>query len=74
MGEEIPVQFLRLLPYNLYLFAIHQTPSSLCVSRLLIYRVCSVCSKEQEEGAEIGFTSDLPTLQMFYLALIFPIQ
>lgn len=55
MGEEIPVQFLRLLPYNLYLFAIHQTPSSLCISRLLIYRVCSVCSKQQEEGAEIGF-------------------
>lgn len=69
MGEKIPVQFLRLLPDDLYLFAIHQTSSSLCISMLLIYS-----SKQQEEGVEIGFTSDLPTLQMFYLTLIFPIQ
>lgn len=74
MGEKIPVQILGLPPYNLYLFAIHQTPSSLCISRTLIYRICRICFKQQGEGTEIGFTSDLPTLQMFYITLIFPIQ
>lgn len=39
MGEKIPLQFLRLLPYKLYFFAIHQTPCSLCIRRLLIYSV-----------------------------------
>lgn len=73
IGEKIPVQLLGLPFYNLYLFAIHQTPS-LCISRFLTYRICTVCSKEQEEGAEMGFTRDLPTLQMFYMTLIFPIQ
>lgn len=73
-GGKILMQFLVLPFYNLYLFAIHQTPSSLCISRLLIYRICSVCSKQQEEGPEMGFTSDSPTLQMIYMTLIFPIQ
>lgn len=39
IGEKIPVQFHRLIPYKLYFFAIHQTPCSLCISRLLSYSV-----------------------------------
>lgn len=56
MGEKIPVQFLGLPPYNLYFFTIHQTPSSLCISRLLISRICSLCSKHKEEEAEIDLS------------------